>query len=81
MKLEKRINIQNIIISSLCIIITVLCIRNLVSITDKQHALNNYMRVQEEKTELLNINADLQVQIDALKCMQEEHSNNKDTRD
>ncbi|MEG0577006.1 MAG: hypothetical protein RR500_04050 [Bacilli bacterium] len=73
--------IKNYIILVLCIVIVFLVVNIAIANVDKQYALNNYKRVQEEKTELLNINADLQVQIDALKCMQEEHSNNKDTRD
>lgn len=75
--------IKNYIILVLCIVIVFLAINITVLNADKQYAINNYMRVQEEKTELLNINAEIQNKADALQSIVEQDNtvNNADTRE
>ena len=75
--------IKNYIIIVLCIVIMFLAINIAVANADKQYAINNYKRVQEEKTELLNVNLELQDKADALQSIVEQDnvSNNTDTKE
>lgn len=79
---QNKTNIQSIAIIILCIVIMFLAINIAVANADKQYAINNYKRAQEEKTELLNVNAELQDKADALQSIVEQDNrvNNIDTR-
>lgn len=71
------------IILFLCIVIIILKTIALVAIADKQYVINNYKKVQEEKTELLKRNVELQNKADALQSIIEQDNivNNADTRE
>ena len=75
--------IKNYIILVLCIVIVFLAINITVLNADKQYVINNYKRVQEEKTELLKRNVELQNKADALQSIVEQDNtvNNADTRE
>lgn len=72
--------IKNYIIIVLCIVIVFLVVNITIANADKQYAINNYMRVQEEKTELLNINAEIQNKADGI-VEQDNITNNSDTKE
>lgn len=75
--------IKNYIILVLCIVIVFLVVNITIANADKQYAINNYKRVQEEKTELLNKNVELQNKADALQSIVEQDNtvNNADTKE